>query len=199
VSRVGNRRQPTSPSARPTLSPRNIGTLSSVTDRRAVPARFGRSRVEVRGCRVLAERRHGLRAVAGVCQRFRIVAASAAARSPCPCALIFDSLLCRSWAGRTSSMVTRQRFNVCVQPFGRRRTEGAGAARFADFERGGYPPRSVLRPLRGTVDRRGTDSGGSARNRLPGSGDAKRSPWFAHSGGESGAHDQPATARGETA
>ena len=41
-----------------TLSPRNIGTLVSVTDRRSVPARFGRSRVEVHGCRVLAEARH---------------------------------------------------------------------------------------------------------------------------------------------
>jgi len=39
------------------VSPRNIGTLVSVTDRRAVPARFGRSRVKVRGCRFLAERR----------------------------------------------------------------------------------------------------------------------------------------------
>jgi hypothetical protein len=28
---------------------------------------------------------------------------------------------------------------------------------------------------------------------------AETSPWFAHSGGASGAHDQPATARGETA
>src|SRR5882724_12050614 len=41
---VGNRRQPTSPSARPAPSPRNIGSLLSVTDRRALPARFGRSR-----------------------------------------------------------------------------------------------------------------------------------------------------------